>query len=192
MKKIASIYDAKLKDPGRAAQWLERASQLAPDDRDVLLPLVDLFIAAGRQRDAIPLLEKVIATFAGKRTKEVAQLHHRLGLAQEGLGETAAALAQYDAAFKIDLTSVPILRDLGRLTHQTGDLDRAQKTFRALLLQKLDPTTAGITKADVYYYLGDISAKQADKPKAISMLERAIAEDKAHDRARALLAELKA
>jgi hypothetical protein len=47
--------------------------------------------------------------------------------------------------FKIDPTSVPILRDLGRLCLQ-GDLDRAQKTCRALLSQKLGPPLA-ITSA---------------------------------------------
>ena len=92
--------------------------------------------------------------------------------------------------FKIDPANVHILRDLGRVTHAMGDLDRSQKTFRALLLQKLGPD-AGITKADVYYYLGDLTAKQGDAAKAISMLERAIAEDNAHAEARARLAELK-
>jgi uncharacterized protein HemY len=92
----------------------------------------------------------------------------------------------YDAAFKIDLTNVGILRDLGKLCHRRGDYDRAQKTFRALLLQKLD-ADAGITKADVYYYLGDLSAKQGDARKAKSMLQRALAENKEHAEAKALL-----
>ncbi len=191
LKQIASIYGTRLADPGRAAVYLERAAQLTPDDRGVLLPLCDLYIAAGRSRDAVPVLEKIIASFGGKRVKEVAQFHHRLGLALEGLGDTAGALAQLDAAFKVDLTSVAILRDLGRLTYVGGDFERAQKTYRALLLQKLD-ASAGITKAQVYFYLGDISAKQGDKPKAISMLERAVAEDKSLAEAAALLASLKA
>jgi tetratricopeptide (TPR) repeat protein len=190
LKQIAAIYETRLSDPGRAAVYLEQAAQLTPDDRGVLLPLCDLYIAAGRSRDAVPVLEKIIASFGGKRVKEVAQFHHRLGLALEGLGDTAGALAQLDAAFKVDLTSVAILRDLGRLTYVSGDFERAQKTYRALLLQKLD-AGAGITKAQVYFYLGDISAKQGDKPKAVSMLERAVAEDKSHAEAAALLASLK-
>jgi TolA-binding protein len=84
---------------------------------------------------------------------------------------------------------VPVLRDLGRLCLARGDLDRAQKTYRALLLQKLGDD-AGIQKADVYYYLGEISAKQGDKPKAKAMLERAITEAGQHAKASALLAQL--
>jgi tetratricopeptide (TPR) repeat protein len=191
LKRIASIYETKLADPGRAATYFEQAVQLTPEDRGVLLPLCDLYVAAGRAGDAVPVLEKIIASFGGKRVKEVAQYHHRLGLALEGLGDQQAALTHLDAAFKIDLTSVPVLRDLGRLTHALGDFDRAQKTFRALLLQKLD-ANSGITKGDVYFFLGDICAKQGDKPKAISMLERALAEDKSNQRAAELLATLKA
>ncbi|MEM1413824.1 MAG: hypothetical protein AAGH15_02945, partial [Myxococcota bacterium] len=70
-----------------------------------------------------------------------------------------------------------------------GDMARAQKTFRALLLQKLTPE-AGITKADVYFYLGDISHQNGDDRKAVSMLQRALTEDKQHPQATALLAEL--
>jgi tetratricopeptide (TPR) repeat protein len=190
LRRIAEIYEQKLGDPATAATYFERAVELTPDDRAVLLPLCDLYIAAGRSRDAVPVLEKIIASFGGKRTKEVAQYHHRLGLALQGLGDQAGALHHLDAAFKVDLTNVGILRDLGRLTHAMGDLDRAQKTFRALLLQKLDGQS-GITKADVYFYLGDISVKQNDKAKAVGFLERALAEDKQHAAAAELLAQVK-
>jgi tetratricopeptide (TPR) repeat protein len=179
-----------LNDPGRAANALERAVSLDPEDRAALLPLCDLYIAAGRQSDAIPVLEKIIASYGTRRAKEVATYHHRLGQAYEGMGKNAEALASFDAAFKIDLTSVAILRDLGRICYTTGDWDRAQKTFRALLLQKLD-ANSGITKGDVYFYLGDITAKQGDPKKAITMLDRALVEQPGHPAAVALLAQLK-
>jgi tetratricopeptide (TPR) repeat protein len=189
LKRIASIYEEKLEDPGQAAVHLERASELTPEDRDVLLPLCDLYIAAGRAPDAIPVLRKIIESYGTRRVKEAAQFHHRLGKALEGMGDEAGAMQAYDNAFKIDLTNVSILRDLGKLCHKRGDYDRAQKTFRALLLQKLD-ASAGITKADVYYYLGDLSAKQGDPKKAKSMLQRALAEEKTHAQAKALLDSL--
>jgi tetratricopeptide (TPR) repeat protein len=190
LKRIASIYGGALKDPGAAATYLERASKLDPEDRDVLLPLCDLYIAAGRQGDAIPVLEQIIASYGTRRNKEVAVYHHRLGKAKQSKGDLDGAMESYDAAFKVDLTNVQVLSDLGRLCLVRGDFDRAQKTFRALLLQKLSPDD-GITKADVYFYLGDISAKQGDPKKAISMLERAVAEDSSHAEAAALMAKLK-
>jgi tetratricopeptide (TPR) repeat protein len=190
LRGLTELARTRLSDPARAAGYLEQAAALAPDDRDILGPLVDLYNESGRPRDAVPILERIIASYGTRRTKDLAQWQHRLGRALDGLGDTAAALAQYDAAFKIDLTSVPILRDLGLLCLKTGDLERAQKTFRALLLQRLDPT-AGISKADVYFYLGDTLARQGDTVKAIGMLERSLESDKHHARAADLLARLK-
>jgi tetratricopeptide (TPR) repeat protein len=189
-RELASLYRDKLANAGSAAGHLEQARVLAPEDKELLLPLVDVYLAAGRQRDALPVIEAIIASFGGRRSKELATWHHRLGQAQEALGDNAAALAQFDAAFKIDLTNVPILRDLGLLCYKSGDLDRAQKTFRALLLQKLD-ASSGITKSDVYFYLGDTLRLQNDNAKAIGMLERAVEADKANTRATELLARLK-
>ena len=190
LRTISDVYREQLDDPGMAASYLERAVELDSEDRGALVPLCDLYIAAGRQQDAVPILRRIIESFGRKRSKELATHHHRLGQALAATGDAAGALAAYDAAFKIDLTNVAILRDLGTLTHANGDLDRAQKSFRALLLQKLEPDS-GIQKADVYYYLGDIAAKQDDTRKAITMLERALAEDASHEQAAQLLAQLK-
>jgi tetratricopeptide (TPR) repeat protein len=93
-------------------------------------------------------------------------------------------------AFKIDPGSVPVLRDLGVLALDSGDLERAQKTFRALLLQRLEPG-AGISKGEVFFYLGDISKRQGDAPKAKQMLERALENEPGLERAKALLESMK-
>jgi tetratricopeptide (TPR) repeat protein len=69
-------------------------------------------------------------------------------------------------------------------------LDRAQKTFRALLLQKLDDSSP-ITKGEVFYYLGEISHRQGDDKKAIQMLERALDSSKDLAPAKELMAKLK-
>jgi tetratricopeptide (TPR) repeat protein len=190
LRAISDVYRDQLADPGTAAGYLERAVALDGDDRGALVPLCDLYMAAGRQRDAVPILQRIIESFGKQRSKDLAKHYHRLGQALAAMGDAGGALEAYDAAFKIDLTNVGILRDLGKLTHANGDLDRAQKSFRALLLQKLEPDS-GIQKADVYYYLGDIAAKQDDPRKAITMLERALAEDRGHEQASALLAQLK-
>lgn len=190
LRAAADIHIQKRSDPAAAIPILERASQLVPHDRDLLLALGDAYNAADRGREGAQVLEKVIASFGGKRSKELAVYHHRLAHALSKLGEKDQALAQLDLAFKIDPGSVGVLKDLGILAFETNDLDRAQKTFRALLLQRLDGTS-GISKGEVFYYLGEISAKQGDKPKAIQMFERAIENDASLDRARARLSEIK-
>jgi tetratricopeptide (TPR) repeat protein len=190
LKAAAEIHLAKRKSPGDAISILERAAALVPHDRELLLALGDSYGSAGRGKDAAQVLEKVIASFGNKRSKELAVYHHRLAKALDQLGDKEQALAQLDMGFKIDPGSVTILKDLGVLAFETNDLERAQKTFRALLLQRLD-ASAGISKGDVFYYLGEISAKQGDKAKAVQMFERAIENDPALGRAKTKLAELK-
>ncbi|MET0285281.1 MAG: tetratricopeptide repeat protein [Polyangiales bacterium] len=190
LRKGAELYRDKLNDPSNAATLLERAAQLVPDDRSVLIPLSELYLASGREVDAIPTLQKVVASYGGRRSKELAVYHRLLAKAYRHGGNVDKALVELEAAYKVDLTNVGVLADLGMLAYEQGDLERAQKTFRGLLLQKLD-RDAPITKADVYFFLGEISRQQGDKPKAISMLERALAEQSSHQRARALLTQLK-
>jgi tetratricopeptide (TPR) repeat protein len=190
LKAAAEIQLLRRKSTEAAIPILERAAQLVPHDRELLLSLCDAYNAAQRGRDAAQVLEKVIESFGNRRSKELALYHHRLARALAQLGDKDVALAQLDMAFKIDPGSVGVLRDLGVLAFETNDLERAQKTFRALLLQRLDPN-AGISKGEVFYYLGEISAKQGDKAKAVQMLERAIENDPALERARLKLTELK-
>ena len=190
IKRLAELHRDELEDVASAARYLEQAVQEGADDREILLELSDQYIAADRTNDAIPLLRKIVEGLGRERSKEAADVHHRLGKALEVSEDADGALQSYDHAFRIDLTNVRILRDLGKLTHRQGDLVRAQKSFRALLLQKLD-ASAGIAKADVYFYLGDIAQKQGDEKKALSMLDRALAEDKTHEQAAALLSTLR-
>jgi tetratricopeptide (TPR) repeat protein len=190
LRQAADIHLLKRASPQDAIPILERAAQLVPHDRELLLVLCDAYNASERGREAAQVLEKVIASFGSRRTKELALYHHRLARALSQLGDKDVALAQLDMAFKIDPGSVNVLRDLGVLAYETNDLDRAQKTFRALLLQRLEPGS-GISKGEVFYYLGEISAKQGDRAKAVQMFERAIENDPAMERARTKLSELK-
>lgn len=191
LRRAAEIHLKERNSPPDAVPVLEKATELVPADRELLLLLCDAYSASGREKDATVVLERIIASFGQKRTKELSVFHHRLGKALAQLGSNDSALSQLDMAFKIDPGSIPVLRDLGVLALDTGDLERAQKTFRALLLQRLE-AGAGISKGEVFFYLGDISKRQGDTSKAKQMLERALENDPALDRAKAMLEALKA
>lgn len=190
LKQAADIHASKRQDMAAAAALLEKASAAAPDDRDLLLGLCDAYSASGRGKDAIAALEKVVESYAGKRVRELADIHHRLARAYVAEGNRERGLAELDQAFRINPGNLGILVDLGRLALDLNDLDRAQKTFRALLLQRLD-ARAPITKAEVFYYLGDISHRQGETQKAVQMLERAIENDAALQKAKDLLHQIK-
>ena len=190
LRRAAQIHLEERNAPADAVPVLERVTSLVPHDRELLLLLCDAYTASQREREAATVLEKIIASFGNKRTKELSLYHHRLGRALATLGQKDVALTQLDMAFKIDPGSVEVLRDLGVLALEANDLERAQKTFRALLLQRLD-SQSGISKGEVFYYLGEICMKQGDKAKAVQMLERAVENDPNLARAKAMLSELK-
>lgn len=178
-KEIAKIHLGPLADPAGAEGPLQRVLAASPNDKEALLQLVDVYDRLGRHQESVPVLRRLVEAAGTSRSKEMAAVHHRLGRALEGMGDFPGALVELERAQKIDLTNVGLLRDLGKLAHRTGDLEKAQKTFRALLLQKLDEAS-GIGKADVYWYLGDILEKQGDPKKALGMYERGIEADRAH------------
>lgn len=191
LREAAEIHLQKRESPAEAATLLERATQLMPDDRPLLLLLCDALSASGRGKEAADVLRKVIESFGGKRSKELAIYHHRLARALDAQGERDSALQEFDLAFKIDPGNIIVLRDLGKLALDVGDLEKAQKTFRALLLQKLD-AQSGITKGEVFFFLGEISDRQGDKSKALQMFERALETDSSLTKARERATELKA
>lgn len=200
-RKAADIHLVKRKDPGAAADLLVKASELQPNDRDLMLALCDAYSASGRGKQAAEVLQKIVESYGGKRSKDLAGIHHRLAKAYIADNERDKALNELDIAFKIDPGSVGILRELGVLSLdmasaaddaklKTEHIERAAKTFRALLLQKLDEGSP-ITKGEVFYYLADISHRQGDDKKALQMVERALDNDKEFAPAKELLAKLK-
>lgn len=100
------------------------------------------------------------------------------------------ALRELEEQFRRSPSDVATLTRLALAYFGRDELQHAQRSFRALLLQRLDG--APISKAEVFCYLGEISERQGDRGKAINMLERAVEHDPALARASLLLARLKA
>ena len=102
-------------------------------------------------------------------------------------------------ARKMDPGSVSVLGALGQLSIRMSDeadgedgevhLKRAGNNFRSLLLQRLDDDSP-ISKAEVFYYLAEVSIREGDNKKAKQMLERALSNDRTLEQAQALLDEL--
>ena len=199
LRQAADIHVKQLDDANAAAELLAEASELMPNDRELLLTLCDAYSASGRAKQAVEALQKIVESFGGRRAKELAPIHHRLSKAYLAEGDKPKALAELDAAFKLDPGSVSVLRDLGVLSLDLAEsepeqkdayLDRAQKTFKALLMQKLDDTSP-ISKGEVFFFLGETHHRQGDDKRAIQMLERALDTDKNLEKAKSLLASLK-
>jgi tetratricopeptide (TPR) repeat protein len=189
-RNAARIHAEKRSDHAAAAELLDRAAQVKPDDRELLLELCDEYNASGRGRAAAEVLEKIVQSFGNKRTKELAEIHRRLAGSYLGEGNGQRALEELDKAFRIEPGNIGVLSALGDVAIQVGDFKKAQQMYRALLLQKLDDN-GPIKKALVFVRLGDIHDKLGEKPKAIQMYERALQTDAGLAEAKTKLAALK-
>ncbi len=186
----AKIHGTKRADHAAEAGLLEKASELRPDDRDLLLQLCDAYSSSGRGKAAAEVLEKIVESYGGKRSKELGEIHRRLANAYLADGDRDRALDELDKAFRIEPGNVATLKRLGEVALEKGDLKKAQQMFRALLLQKLEDD-APITKAEVFFHLGEVHQGLGEKSKAIQMLERALQTDPALTKAQTKLDEIK-
>ncbi|NLN63539.1 MAG: tetratricopeptide repeat protein [Myxococcales bacterium] len=187
---LSGLYAEKCANPAGAVSALEKAYALDQSNKDLLLQLSDAYIAANRNEDAIPVIESLIdaETEGGKRrTKTAAIYHGRLARAFNASGFRDKAKEHLELAYKMDISNVENLVDLGRFHYESGDLDAAAKLFRALLLQKFDKV-AGLTKADIYCYVGEIQLQQGEPRKAKGMFQRGLDEDRDHEGCKAGLA----
>ncbi len=180
---IADLQSKSIGDEAGAVVTLEKAREMVPDNIDVLLMLSDAYIAAGRQEDAIPVIEALIdaETQGGaKRSKKAAVYHHRLAKAYLSRGQQDKGLEHLEAAYKLDISNVEVLMALSMLNYSMENYDRAMKLFRALLLQRLDPSV-DVSKADIYWHIGDIWLRQGEPRKAKGMFRRGLDENPEHD-----------
>jgi tetratricopeptide (TPR) repeat protein len=189
-REAADIHFSRRQDHAAAAEVLERASEVKPDDRPLLLQLCDCYSASGRGRAAAEVLERVVESYGGKRSKELGDIHRRLADAYIAEGDQERALSELDKAFRIEPGNVYVLKQLGEVALAVGDLKKAQQMFRALLLQRLDHR-APITKAQVFLNLGEVHLRLDERSKAQQMFERALQQDPKLEEAKQRLAELK-
>jgi pentatricopeptide repeat protein len=121
-----------------------------------------------------------------RRMKDVASYKQRLGGILHAKGDEEAATKAYEEAFRVDPTNVQTMAGLGQLYMVKQDWDKARRVYRSMVLQNIDPSV-GVSKADVYFQLGQIHAALDELPKAKDMYKRAISADKEHAQARAAL-----
>jgi len=176
LRKAATIHAEQRGDHGSAADALDRASKLRPDDRELLLALCDEYSASGRGKAAQDVLLKIVESYGTKRPKELGEIHRRLAKAYLAEGENQKAMDELDKAFRIEPGNVNVLTLLGQVALDIGDYKKAQQMFRALLLQKLDES-GPLKKSEVFLRLGEVHEKVGEAPKAIQMYERAIQTD---------------
>ncbi len=178
LREAAELLVSRCNAPDAAIPLLESARDLDPDDRTIQLALADALGAAKRFDDARTLLRGMIDAFSGRRPKERAPVHYHLARLDLAIGDRARALVELDAATKIDPANPEILRALSELARDDGQLDRAERSYRALLtvLRRQDDTKEDppIVKTEVLLELAQIAERQGETERAKEITESAM------------------
>jgi tetratricopeptide (TPR) repeat protein len=175
LREIAGLYSGPLAQPTAALPYLERLVALDPTEIPGREQLAEALLAAGRTEQATRIIAEVIAELTkARRGKETARWQTRLGTIAEARGDTAAASASFDAAYKLDPSHPATIAALGRLAYRRSDFEAARKFYRSLLLQNFDDKTAGVSKSEVYLMLGRMHLLANEPSKARNMFERGL------------------
>lgn len=177
-REAAQIFHDRLDMPDRAVPVLERAQALAPDDRKLKSMLAEGLRVAGRLEESRALLAELIENFGRRRSPERAAAHLMLAKVCHALGESDQALDQLEMASKMDAQNPAIMRTLAELARETGQLDRAERAYRALLLQlrrtALEAAKGEITPAEVLVELASIATDRGQAEQAQELVESAL------------------
>lgn len=178
LREAAELHRSRTNEPDKAIPLLEQASDLAPDENAVKLALADALGAAERFEEARTLLRTLVEAFGGRRPKERAPVHYHLARIDLALGDRARALVELDAATRIDPANAEILHTLAELAREDGQLERAERSYRALLtvLRRQEDATndAPITRSEAMFELSRIALHQGEPERAKEILESAL------------------
>ena len=175
LREAAALYRSPCGKPDLAIPLLERATELEPEDRTLRLSLADTLGEAGRSEEARGLLCALIDDFGGRRPKERAPVHLHLARLDLITGDRPHALAELEAANRIDPANPEILLALAELARDDGELDRAERSYRALLAVVRRATDGAlVAKSEVLLELSEIARRQGEAERAAEILESAL------------------
>lgn len=171
-KEAAELF-SRLGSPDRAIGVLEKASEQAPEDHGIRRMLAEGLIAADRVDEGRTMLEELIEAYGRRRNPERAFVHFLLAKALKAQGDLDGALKQLDLASKMDVRNTKIAALLGQLSVEAGQLDRAERTYRALLMvvrRQQDEDVDVMGAAEVLYELYQLARAREKEDQAQELL----------------------
>ena len=148
--------------PAEAAEKLEKAATLLPDDVDVAINLAGAHILQRRYNKAVPILERAsdLAPTNAMVWINLAAAH--LGrLELSGPKQQERAIAAYGRALELDPSAPNVNYNLGLIYKDRRDWPRAQAQFRRAL--EVNPADA-----DARYWLDQLAALETASREAVA------------------------
>src|SRR5262249_10673929 len=102
LREAAELYFVRRGDAVSAIPLLTEAAELSPEDASIALRLASARRATGDLEQAAAALRSMLMAYGGRRPKERAVVHFELAQVSLARGDRPRALAELDAALKID------------------------------------------------------------------------------------------
>ncbi|HEY6559367.1 MAG TPA: tetratricopeptide repeat protein [Polyangiaceae bacterium] len=173
LREAAFLHLEQRSDPASAVPLLEQAVELSADDPALTLSLSDALRLAERYDEAAHHLREQIARYGARRPKDRALVHWALARVSLARGQRAEALEELTLASKIDPAHPGILQALARLAFEEGQIERAEKMYRALLLVHASASEGAPSRAEALLDLSEIAAQKQDRVRAVEFIESA-------------------
>jgi tetratricopeptide (TPR) repeat protein len=174
LREAASLHTEQRKDPASAIPLLEEAVRLEADDPKLRVKLALALSACARYAEAAGVLREQLERYGARRPKDRAEVHYELARVLLASDDEGTALTELDAASRIDPAHPAISALLASLAFRRGELDRAERMYRALLLTAgRDEQKGGPGRTEALVALSEIATRRGDAGRAQEFLESA-------------------
>ncbi|HEX9295553.1 MAG TPA: tetratricopeptide repeat protein [Polyangiaceae bacterium] len=163
-------------EPIKAVRLLESAEKVVSKDAALCVKVAVALKAAGQLDQAEQLLRRQLEQDGRRRAKERGNVYLELAQVQHAAGRFDDAVKELSTAAELYPTDPAILAALGRVTLERGDLERAEQSYRALLLMlrhSSEESHGGPSRAEVYVELGEVALQRGDSDRARDLVASA-------------------
>lgn len=177
-EEAADIYFYKLHVLQKAVAVLERAVALAPEDQRFRMMLAEALVTDGQYERAEQLLTELLESFGRRRSPERGAIHLQLALAAKAQGKNDFAMEQLELASAMDTKNAAAGKALAETARDSGDRDRAERAYRALLLlvrreTQKEGETPVIYPSEILFELSFLSGERDQTEKSEELVESA-------------------
>lgn len=174
LREAAELHLQQRRHASPAVPLLERAVGLEPDEPLLRLRLAQALRGCERLDDAAAVLQDQVVRYGARRPKDRALIHHELGRVLLAQNNPGGALDELEAAARIDPAHPHVLHLLARTALEQGDLDRAERGYRAQLMVNAGRNAEDApSRGEALIALGEIAAKRGDSVRADEFLSSA-------------------
>ncbi|MBN2573424.1 MAG: tetratricopeptide repeat protein [Deltaproteobacteria bacterium] len=167
----------RLCDLAQAVPILERAVALAPEERALKLALAEGMRVSGRFAEARTVLEGVLQEYGRRQSRERAALHLQIATVARAEKDLEVASKHLEQAAAVLLDSMDVQLALAEVAEERGDLERAEKAYRALLVlaRRGHAGDGSMTAGEVLVRLRRLALRQGQHAQAAESLESIVA-----------------